>query len=217
MEFARRYDAARRAGRPVRRRGVRTRDRRHDPRRLASTRALLYSGAGRLSAKAARAAGAHGFITKERDATELADAIRRVGRGLTVFDDAAPSGGWSLTDRERQVLERVAGGMTNAEIATELHLSPNTVKQHASMFRKIGARNRTEAVRAQRLGVLELNLHQGLGKARVRCWTVHVMRLAHRPAAFSTVLLTAGALGAGVALAATGEMPPTRPSTPAPR
>ena len=63
--------------------------------------------------------------------TELADAIRRVGRGLTVFDDSAPSG-MVLTDRERQVLERVAGGMTNAEIATELHLSPNTVKQHAS-------------------------------------------------------------------------------------
>src|SRR5439155_25559720 len=120
-----------------------------------ATRALLYSGAGRLSAKAARAAGAHGFITKERDATELADAIRRVGRGLTVFDDAAPSG-MVLTDREREVLERVAGGMTNAEIASDLHLSPNTVKQHASgMFRKIGARNRTEAVqRAQRLGLL---------------------------------------------------------------
>ena len=120
-----------------------------------TTRALLYSGAGRLSAKAARAAGAHGFITKERDASELADAIRRVGRGLTFFDEATPSG-MVLTDRERQVLERVAGGMTNAEIATELHLSPNTVKQHASgMFRKIGARNRTEAVqRAQRLGLL---------------------------------------------------------------
>jgi DNA-binding NarL/FixJ family response regulator len=120
-----------------------------------ATRALLYSGAGRLSAKAARAAGAHGFITKERDASELADAIRRVGRGLTFFDEATPSG-MVLTDRERQVLERVAGGMTNAEIATELHLSPNTVKQHASgMFRKIGARNRTEAVqRAQRLGLI---------------------------------------------------------------
>jgi two-component system response regulator DesR len=120
-----------------------------------ATRVLLFSGAGRLSAKAARACGAHGFITKERGAAELTEAIRRVGDGQTVFDDARPSG-MLLTDRERQVLERVASGMTNAEIAGELHLSPNTVKQHASgMFRKVGARNRTEAVqRAQRLGLV---------------------------------------------------------------
>ena len=82
-------------------------------------------------------------------------ALVLIGLALMFFDEATPSG-MVLTDRERQVLERVAGGMTNAEIATELHLSPNTVKQHASgMFRKIGARNRTEAVqRAQRLGLI---------------------------------------------------------------
>jgi two-component system response regulator DesR len=54
------------------------------------------------------------------------------------------------------VLQLVAAGLTNAEIAAELRLSPNTVKEHASsMFRKLGARNRADAVvRAQRLGVL---------------------------------------------------------------
>jgi two-component system response regulator DesR len=91
-----------------------------------ATRVLLVSGAGRISATAARAAGAAG------PAAQL------------------------LTTRERQVLEFVAGGLTNAEIAAELELSPNTVKEHASsMFRKLGARNRADAVqRAQRLGVL---------------------------------------------------------------
>ena len=50
----------------------------------------------------------------------------------------------------------IGAGLTNVEIAAELRLSPNTVKEHASsMFRKLGARNRADAVqRAQRLGVL---------------------------------------------------------------
>ena len=62
-----------------------------------------------------------------------------------------------LTAREREILTLVADGLTNAEIAAELQLSPNTVKEHASsMFRKLGARNRADAiVRAQRLGVLD--------------------------------------------------------------
>jgi two-component system response regulator DesR len=121
------------------------------------TRVLLLSGAGRVSAAAARSAGAHGFITKDRSAAEIADAVRRVARGQNVFDSAAPQApAQSLSPREREVLELVASGLTNAEIAAQLHLSPNTVKEHAStLYRKLGARNRAEAVlRAQRLGVL---------------------------------------------------------------
>jgi two-component system response regulator DesR len=122
----------------------------------ASTRVLLISGAGRISATAARAAGAHGFVTKDRSAAEIVEAIRRIGSGREVFDAPAPSGGQRLTVREREVLGLVADGLTNAEIAARLQLSPNTVKEHASsMFRKLGARNRADAVqRAQRLGVL---------------------------------------------------------------
>jgi two-component system response regulator DesR len=61
-----------------------------------------------------------------------------------------------LTDREREVLELMASGATNREIAGSLYLSPNTVKEHTSgLFRKLGVRNRTEAVqRAQRMGLL---------------------------------------------------------------
>jgi DNA-binding NarL/FixJ family response regulator len=134
-----------------------------------STRVLLVSGAGRISATAARAAGAAGFVTKDRSAAEIVEAIRRIGAGEDVFDTPPLPGGGPgaaspgrpahqrLTGREREVLQLVAAGVTNAEIAAELRLSPNTVKEHASsMFRKLGARNRADAVvRAQRLGVLD--------------------------------------------------------------
>jgi ATP/maltotriose-dependent transcriptional regulator MalT len=61
-----------------------------------------------------------------------------------------------LSERERTVLELLAGGATNPEIADSLHLSKHTVKEHTSaVYRKLGVRNRTEAVRrAQRLGLL---------------------------------------------------------------
>jgi DNA-binding NarL/FixJ family response regulator len=130
-----------------------------------ATRVLLVSGAGRISATAARAAGAAGFVTKDRSAADIVEAIRRIGAGEDVFDaptTTLPGGGpgaaspgrpahQRLTGREREVLQLVAAGLTNAEIAAELRLSPNTVKEHASsMFRKLGARNRADAVvRAQ--------------------------------------------------------------------
>ena len=50
-----------------------------------------------------------------------------------------------LTAREEEVLVHVAQGRTNSEIATELHITPSTVKAHlASLMRKLGARNRVE-------------------------------------------------------------------------
>jgi len=55
------------------------------------------------------------------------------------------------------VLELMASGSTNPEIASELHLSRHTIKEHtSSLYRKLGVRNRTEAVqRAQRIGLLK--------------------------------------------------------------
>jgi ATP/maltotriose-dependent transcriptional regulator MalT len=57
---------------------------------------------------------------------------------------------------EREVLEAIASGATNREIAGRLYLSPHPVKEHASsLFRKLGVRNRAEAVQmAQRLGLI---------------------------------------------------------------
>ena len=119
------------------------------------TRVLLFSGAGAISPHAARAAGASGFASKDWSATKIAEAVRLVGIGGSVFERQDRSGALGLSDRERAVLELMAAGSTNPEIAETLHLSKHTVKEHTSaVFRKLGVRNRTEAVqRAERLGL----------------------------------------------------------------
>jgi two-component system response regulator DesR len=120
---------------------------------------LLISGAGRISNSAARACGAAGFVSKDWPAADIARAVRMVGLGMSMFErdeeQSAPAGP-GLSQREREVLELVATGATNREIAEQLHLSPHTVKEHTSaLYRKLQARNRADAVlRAQRLGIL---------------------------------------------------------------
>ncbi len=120
------------------------------------TRVLLISGAGRISAGAARAAGASGFVSKDWAAPDVARAVRMVGLGMTVFEPGEASPVSLLSEREREVLDLVATGATNREIADALFLSPHTVKEHTSgLYRKLKARNRAEAVqKAQRLGLL---------------------------------------------------------------
>ncbi len=121
-----------------------------------STRVLLFSGAGEISPRAARAAGASGFAYKDWPARRIAGAVRLVGLGGTVFERHERQGALGLSERERTVLELMASGATNPEIGEALHLSRHTVKEHSSaLYRKLGVRNRTEAVqRAQRLGLL---------------------------------------------------------------
>jgi DNA-binding NarL/FixJ family response regulator len=120
---------------------------------------LLVSGAGRISPTAVRACGAVGFVPKSWPAADIARAVRMVALGMSIIEpetETDPVAGPVLTSREQDVLELVAGGATNREIATSLHLSPHTVKEYTSaVYRKLKARNRAEAVqRAQRLGVL---------------------------------------------------------------
>lgn len=121
-----------------------------------STRVLLISGAGRISPNAARAAGAAGFVPKEWPAKEIAHAVQMVGRGMTVFRELDEQPATRLSEREQEVLDLIASGATNREIAERLHLSPWTVKEYTgTVYRKLSVRNRAEAVqRAQRLGLL---------------------------------------------------------------
>ena len=125
--------------------------------RSPSTNVLLISGAGKISAGAAKAAGASGFIPKDWGATDIASAVRMVGLGMTVFQPQADAAAQALTAREQEVLDLMARGSTNREIADALHLSPHTIHEHtSSLYRKLGARNRADAVqRASRSGLIE--------------------------------------------------------------
>jgi len=98
-------------------------------------------------------AGAHGYLLKERPASELAEAIRRVHAGLHAVDPALAAEAWSadkdpLSDRERQILRRAGDGRSSSEIATELRLSEGTVRNYLSeAIAKLGAANRVDAAR----------------------------------------------------------------------
>ena len=101
-------------------------------------------------------AGARGYLLKERPASELAEAIRRVYRGLRAVDPALAAEAWNvdedpLSDRERQVLQRAGNGRSSAEIASELRLSEGTVRNYLSeAIAKLGAANRIDAARIAR-------------------------------------------------------------------
>jgi DNA-binding NarL/FixJ family response regulator len=107
-------------------------------------------------------AGARGFLLKGAEPDQLVGAIHAAvdgdalidpavtGRLLATFAAAGPAAAPAqpidaLTDREEDVLGRVARGRTNAEIARELHISMSTVKFHlAGLMTKLGVRNRVE-------------------------------------------------------------------------
>ena len=100
-------------------------------------------------------AGASAYLLKDMPAEKLADAVRRVHRGLRVIDPDLASEAWTeadpLTDRERQVLRLASEGMATAEIATHVGLSDGTVRNYLSeAISKVGASNRVEAARIAR-------------------------------------------------------------------
>jgi two-component system response regulator DesR len=101
-------------------------------------------------------AGARGYLLKDRPASELAEAIRRVHAGLRAVDPELAAEAWSaeadpLNDRERQILQRAGDGRSSAEIAAELRLSEGTVRNYLSeAMAKLGAANRVDAARIAR-------------------------------------------------------------------
>jgi two-component system response regulator DesR len=100
-------------------------------------------------------AGASAYLLKDMPADKLADAVRRVHRGLRVIDPELASEAWTeadpLTDRERQVLRMAAEGMATLEIASRIGLSDGTVRNYLSeAISKLGAANRVEAARIAR-------------------------------------------------------------------
>jgi len=117
-------------------------------------------------AQRALAAGASGFVLKERADEDLADAVYAVAQGdeyisapvarqLAALRQARTDG--RLTVREAEVLRLIALGHTNVEIARQLGVSARTVETHrANIHGKLGLRTRAELVRyAVRCGLLE--------------------------------------------------------------
>lgn len=101
-------------------------------------------------------AGASGYLLKDMRAEELADAVRRVHKGLRVVDPELAAEAWGepdpLTDRERQVLRLAGDGMASGDIAASLNLSEGTVRNYLSeAISKLGASNRVEAARIARV------------------------------------------------------------------
>jgi DNA-binding NarL/FixJ family response regulator len=113
-------------------------------------------------------AGASGYLLKNAPPEQLVDAVRAVASGDGLLSPqvtrrviagfttgAAPSAGRAdlqvrlddLTEREREVLQLVATGLSNAEIAARLFVSTGTVKTHvARILTKLGLRDRIQAV-----------------------------------------------------------------------
>jgi two-component system, NarL family, response regulator DesR len=123
-------------------------------RELPRTRTLILTTFGRPGyLRRAIESGAAGFMLKDAPANQLAAAIRDVHSGRRVIDPelaaAAIADGVSpLTDRERDVLSAATEHGTAAEIAAKLYLSEGTVRNYlGAAIRKLGARNRAEAVR----------------------------------------------------------------------
>jgi two-component system response regulator DesR len=101
-------------------------------------------------------AGARGYLLKDRPASELAEAVRRVHAGMRAIDPALAAEAWDveqdpLSDRERQILRRAGDGRSSGEIAAELRLSEGTVRNYLSdAISKLGAANRVDAARIAR-------------------------------------------------------------------
>jgi DNA-binding NarL/FixJ family response regulator len=99
--------------------------------------------------------GACAYILKSINAADLAAAVRQAVSGafycvgsLTAEEPVAQTNGVGLSNRELEILQGVAQGLSNRAIAKDLWLSDQTVKFHLhNIYRKLGVRNRTEAAK----------------------------------------------------------------------
>lgn len=142
-------------------------------RRLAhvapATRVLVVSAYGKRDyVRSMRDAGVRGYVLKDLDSAGLADAVRAIHAGGTVFKEFHESEAHAaegrlavepLTMRELDVLRLVAEGASNREAATMLGVSAKTVEAHlSSVYGKLRVRSRTEAVvTAVRDGIINVD------------------------------------------------------------
>jgi DNA-binding NarL/FixJ family response regulator len=119
-------------------------------------------------------AGASGYLVKDCSTEEIAAAVRMAASGETAlspqlaasmlnevrkWDKAAAEEERIVTKREEEVLQLIADGCSTPEVAAKLYISQKTVKNHlASIYQKLDARDRTQAVLAAvRMGIVHLD------------------------------------------------------------
>lgn len=117
--------------------------------------ALMSGEASKKIAEDALEAGAAGFVPKSLPAKSLVNAVKFMAMGeqyapidfMTAEDDQADNPlAAKLTERELQVLQGLTEGKSNKEIARDLEITEPTVKLHMkTLYRKVGAANRTQA------------------------------------------------------------------------
>lgn len=124
---------------------------------------ILTSYGDEKAVMAAIIAGAGGFMLKEVQTAQLMDAMRVVGRGGKILDASSSAAvidqirkgnviteedklAQQLSERELNILDLIADGMTNREIGEQLFLSEKTIKHHVSdILGKLGLARRVEA------------------------------------------------------------------------
>ncbi len=131
----------------------------------SSLKILVFSAfARREYVESAFDNGASGYLTKDEPLEVLVEAIRGVANGeqgwlsrkikgeLMSIIQQKEGGGPKITNRETEIVTKIAEGKTNQQIAYELHLSPKTVEKSVyKLYQKLGARSRVElAVRSIR-------------------------------------------------------------------
>ena len=118
---------------------------------------------------AALEAGARGYLAKDASRADVVSAVEQVARGRNVVPPElagaladqirlrASSAGPVLSERERQVLDGFARGLSIPQVAAELYVAPSTVKTHTQrLYEKLGVSDRAAAVaEAMRRGLLE--------------------------------------------------------------
>jgi DNA-binding NarL/FixJ family response regulator len=125
---------------------------------------MLTTFEGDVEIQRSLEAGARGYVLKNMPPKELVEVIRQVHAGKKRIPEEVAAnlaehlGEESLTAREKDVLQRVAGGNKNRDIGEQLFISEETVKVHVKhILEKLGASDRTQAVAiAIRRGIIQL-------------------------------------------------------------
>jgi two-component system nitrate/nitrite response regulator NarL len=136
-------------------------------RRCPHTAVVMFSGtADPAVAGEARRLGAAGFLSKDQNVAQVADALDVIASGGAVFESIVPSGPrsarrrahplYELTPREREVLRRIVAGQSTGQMSREMKIATSTLRTYVkNLLTKLGTHSRLQAAAlASREGLL---------------------------------------------------------------